>query len=99
MRKVADRYLPDSLSQRKKRGFEVNAFRRMQIDKRFFDGGFVRDQFRLSGDEANHLLETAGQPLIVKLMMLEVWGQLFIEDVPLPAVQDNLLSCAHVRAM
>jgi asparagine synthase (glutamine-hydrolysing) len=99
IRKVADRYLPVSLSQRKKRGFEVNAFRRRQVDKRFFDGGFLREQFRLTRDEANYLLETAGQPLTVKLMMLEVWGQLFIEDVPLATVQDNLLSCAHVRAM
>jgi len=98
LRKVADRYLPKSLSQRKKRGFDVNAFRRMHIDKRFFDSAFIKDQFKLSSNEANHLFETAAQPLTIKLMMLETWGRLFIENAPLAAVQEDLLSCTTIRS-
>lgn len=59
IRKVADRYLPKLLSQRKKRGFDVNAFRRMTIEKRFFDSGFITNQFKLSKNEATYLFETA----------------------------------------
>ena len=99
LRQVADRYLPKSLSQRKKLGFDVNAFRRMHIDNRFFDSSFVKDQFKLSNNEANHLFETAGQPLTIKLMMLEIWGRLFIDNVPLSAVQEDLQSYAVVRSI
>ena len=99
LRQVADRYLPKSLSQRKKLGFDVNAFRRMHIDNRFFDSAFVKNQFKLSNNEANHLFETAGQPLTIKLMMLEIWGRLFIDNAPLSAVQEDLQSYAVVRSI
>ena len=99
LRQVADRYLPKSLSLRKKLGFDVNAFRRMHIDNRFFDSSFVKDQFKLSNSEANHLFETAGQPLTIKLMMLEIWGRLFIDNMPLSIVQEDLQSYAVVRSI
>jgi hypothetical protein len=70
----------------------------MHIDKRFFDSAFIKDQFKLSGNEANHLFETAAQPLTIKLMMLEIWGRLFIENAPLAAVQEDLLSCTTIRS-
>jgi asparagine synthase (glutamine-hydrolysing) len=98
LRQVADRYLPKSLSQRKKLGFDVNAFRRMSIDKQFFNGNFIKDHFKLSRKEAEYLFETAAQPLSIKLMMLEMWGRLFIDDVPLSVVQDDLSSCASIRS-
>ena len=99
LRQVADRYLPKSLSQRKKLGFDVNAFRRMHINNRFFDSAFVKDQFKLSNNEANHLFETADQPLTIKLMMLEIWGRLFIDNVPISVVQEDLQSYAVVRSI
>lgn len=99
LRKVADRYLPKSLSQRKKLGFDVNAFRRMHIDKRFFDSAFIRDRFRLSDNEANHLFDGAGQPLTIKLMMLEIWGRLFIDNELLSEVQEDLLSYASIKSI
>ena len=99
LRKVADRYLPKILSQRKKRGFDVNAFRRMQIDKRFFESGFVKDHFKLSKNESDYLFETADQTLTNKLMMLEIWGRLFFHDDALSDVQQSLQSCASIRSI
>ena len=99
IRKVADRYLPKRLSQRKKRGFYVNAFRRMKIDKQFFNSGFVKEQFKLSDNALNYMIDSAQQQQINKLMMLEVWGRLFIHDIPLSGVQQQLRSSAIVKRM
>lgn len=99
IRKVVDRYLPKLLSQRKKCGFDVNAFRRMTIDKQFFDSGFITNQFKLSKNEVTYLFETAGQPLMIKFMMLEVWGRVFMEGAPLIEVQQGLQSSASIRSL
>lgn len=90
LRRVADRYLPKQLSQRKKWGFNVTAFDRMRIRKEYFKRSFVTDYFKLSSGEFDHLFETADQSLKVKLMMLEVWGQIFIEERALPVVRESL---------
>ena len=90
MRRVADRYLPKELSQRKKWGFRVTAFDRMGIRKEYFKRSFVTDYFKLSSAEFDYLFETANQTLKIKLMLLEAWGQIFIEDMGLPVVRESL---------
>lgn len=77
LRRVADRYLPKVLSQRKKRGFPVSAFRRMRMDSALFRNAFVPDCFQLSDGEFDFLMDGADQQLRTRLMMLEVWGQIF----------------------
>ncbi len=94
LRRVADRYLPQSLSHRKKRGFDVSAFRRMRIHPDFFDSGFVTGHFKLGRREADHLFATADRRLTGKLMMLEVWGRLFFQGATIESVQTDLGRCA-----
>jgi asparagine synthase (glutamine-hydrolysing) len=77
VRKVADRYLPRILSQRKKLGFPVNAYERMRVTPEFFMDGFVADHYRLSKPALVHLLESADRNFSVRLSMLEIWGRLF----------------------
>ena len=77
LRQVADRYLPRSLSRRKKRGFPVSAYRRLQVKRELFADSFLADHFKLSGDEVDFLLEGADQGLKSRLVMMEAWGQLF----------------------
>lgn len=36
---------------------------------------------------------------MIKLMMLEVWGRLFMEDAPLLEVQQGLQSFASIRSL
>jgi asparagine synthase (glutamine-hydrolysing) len=79
VRKVADRYIPRALSQRKKLGFPVNAYERMRITPAFFKGGFVADLYRLSEPALLHLLDNADRLFQVRLLMLEVWGRLFFQ--------------------
>ncbi|HSF77764.1 MAG TPA: asparagine synthase-related protein, partial [Steroidobacteraceae bacterium] len=47
IRRIADRYLPKALSQRKKLPFSVSAFHRMQIAREYFDNSFVAESFKL----------------------------------------------------
>ena len=90
LRRVADRYLPKALSQRKKRGFPVSAFRRMHIRRDFFKKSFVTDYFKLTESEFDLLIEDADQPLKTRLMMLEAWGQLFFGGLSPEALQERL---------
>jgi asparagine synthase (glutamine-hydrolysing) len=96
MRKVADRYLPNVLSQREKKGFIVSAFRRMTIDPDFFHASFVADQFKLNGREMAFLLDGADTRLKVKLMMLESWGRIFIHGAEPDTVREDLTRHARI---
>ncbi len=99
IRQVADRYLPKLLSRRKKRGFNVNAFGRMGVHNRFFESDFINSQFKLSKNEAAYLFDTADQPLKLKLMMLEVWGRLFMQNSSVSEVQQDLRSCVSIKSI
>jgi asparagine synthase (glutamine-hydrolysing) len=90
LRRVAERYLPRVLSARKKRGFEVSALFRMQIGTQYFRNSFIADFFRLSENETDLLVNSADQRLKIRLMMLEVWSQLFMEALPVAQVRDRL---------
>jgi asparagine synthase (glutamine-hydrolysing) len=77
LRAVADRYLPRSLSRRRKIGFPTNAYTRARCAPAFFEGGFIADFYRLGERSLAHLLEGADPDLRLRLLMLEAWGRLF----------------------
>lgn len=78
LRKVADRYLPKELSRRKKLGFEVKTFDRMRIPPAYFRNSFVANYFQLEKKEMEYLAENAEQSLLVALLLLDIWGEMFI---------------------
>jgi asparagine synthase (glutamine-hydrolysing) len=80
IREVARRYLPPELSQRKKLGFWVTAMDRMTVEEAYFKNSFVADLFGLAEREMAYLLETAEPSFRLKLMLLDVWGQLCIRS-------------------
>jgi asparagine synthase (glutamine-hydrolysing) len=91
VRKVADRYLPRTLSQRKKLGFPVNAYERMRVTPGFFMDGFVADHYRLSKPALAHLLDSADRNFQVRLAMLEIWGRLFFRGATEASLVSELL--------
>jgi asparagine synthase (glutamine-hydrolysing) len=99
VRKVADRYLPRALSQRKKIGFPVNAYDRMHCSPGFFARGFVADLYRLTERSLSHLLEISDRELRLRLLMLEVWGRLFFRGVVPSELKDDLLRSAAVTPL
>jgi asparagine synthase (glutamine-hydrolysing) len=90
LRKVADRYLPTRLSRRPKRGFPVSAFDRMRVEPGYFQDSFVSSYFRLGADELSQLLSQAHPPLVLRLLLFDVWGRLCVEDEDVDGIRRRL---------
>ena len=99
VRKVAGRYIPRHLSERKKLGFPVNAYDRMRVASRIFEEGFVVDHYRLSRRELQHLMGVANREFLVRLLMLEVWGRLFFRDTPESEMVNALWQSVSINAI
>lgn len=78
VRKVAQRYLPAALSQRRKRMFPTDSSQRLRISERFFEGSFVSDWFGLSRPRLRYLLDSASPELKRRLFHLDAWGHVCV---------------------
>lgn len=92
IREVASRRLPAALSGRPKRGFPVSIGRRLTVAPKFFVDGFLADVYDL--DEAALTLATGDGPSdwLTRLVLLEVWGQIFFNQAAPDAIRDTLLT-------
>ena len=90
LRKVADRYLPKELSRRRKRPFPVNAYERMTISQAFFEKSFIAELFGLSTRGIRYLLENASQDLKLKMIQLETWSHVCLNNLPGEQMADKL---------
>jgi len=97
LRQVADRYLPIALSRRPKVPWPSSAHDRMDIPQQFFQNSFVRDLFGFSKRELDFLTAKASHRLKLKLLHLEIWGQLFLNGSPAEEQVDNLRNHISVR--
>jgi asparagine synthase (glutamine-hydrolysing) len=82
LRKVAERYLPPALAQRRKRGFPINAHRRMDVSAEFFENSLVADLFDLDGKAMRYFVDHAGRAMRRRLLHLEVWAHACLHDAP-----------------
>ncbi len=80
IRKVADRYIPKNLSQRIKQGFWTTVFERMQISDSYFKESFVSNTLGLTDNQINSIIEKSDQDLKMRLLHLNVWGLICIEN-------------------
>jgi asparagine synthase (glutamine-hydrolysing) len=99
VRKVADRYIPRTLSRRRKIGFPTNAYDRMQCAPSFFKSGFVAELYRLDERALAHLLDVSARDFRVRLVMLEVWGRLFLRGASESELTAELLRLASVEPL
>jgi asparagine synthase (glutamine-hydrolysing) len=92
LRKVGERYLPRELSQRGKKPFPVNAYapQRMQIAPTFFENLLIAELFRLSANETQYLAEKATHNLKWKIVLLEVWSHVCLNDLPKESIVSKL---------
>jgi asparagine synthase (glutamine-hydrolysing) len=95
IREVAARRLPSGLAGRPKRGFPVSVSRRLAVSPKFFTDGFLADLYAL--DDAALSIVVAGGPSewLTRLILLEVWGQIFFRGASPEAQRENLN--AHVE--
>ncbi len=84
VRKVGERYLPESLTRREKKPFWVDAYGegRLIIKNEYFANSFIQELFNLSSGETTYFVEQASHDLRVKLMQLEVWAEVCLRGYP-----------------
>lgn len=90
LRQVAARYLPPQLSFRDKRGFPANTFQRMRISPEYFVSSSVADLFELSHNEVRFLTDRADRQVMLKLLHLDVWSDMFLKRRSKEAIRDRL---------
>ena len=79
VRKVADRYLNKSLSQRPKFGFWTTVFQRMQISPEFFVNSYVGDLLELTNKQIADIMDEGDQDIRLRLLHLDIWGRVCID--------------------
>jgi asparagine synthase (glutamine-hydrolysing) len=99
LRKVAERYLPMVLSQRKKRGFPIDAHARMEIPSEFFEDSFVAALFDLDRRATRYLVDHADRELKRRLLHLEVWAHVCLHDAPRNTIVAKLRNHIRVRPL
>ena len=97
LRKVAERYLPRSLSHRKKIPFIVDAFDRMTIAPLFFHKSLIADLFGLSTREVIYLSENADHEFRLQLVHLEVWLHVCLHNLAKQPIVDRLHNHTKIK--
>ncbi len=94
MRKVAAQRLPASLAARPKRGFPVSIGQRLTVSPKFLSDGFVADIYELDSAALALAMGDGPSGWLTRLILTEVWGQIFFRSADPEAVRDDLLSHA-----
>jgi asparagine synthase (glutamine-hydrolysing) len=95
VRKVADRYIPRKLSRRIKIGFWTTVFHRMRVAPKYFENSFTSELFETSREQINAIGELADQELGMRLLHLDIWGDVCLRDHSDQQVLEKLNK--HVR--
>jgi asparagine synthase (glutamine-hydrolysing) len=90
VRKVAERYLPDALVNKKKQGFPVHGLGNCKFDIGFFTDGFWQDFTGMSHHQLAFMMQHSGQGFVSKLAAAEMWGQLFVRQMPHEQLQEKI---------
>jgi asparagine synthase (glutamine-hydrolysing) len=95
LREVAGRRLPPRLAARPKRGFPVSIARRLTVSPKFFADGFLADVYALNSNAIAIATADGPSEWLTRLILLEVWGQIFFRGVRPDAIREDLLT--HVE--
>jgi asparagine synthase (glutamine-hydrolysing) len=92
LRKVGERYLPSELFRRVKRPFPINAYAgsRLRINSNYFNDSAFSELFDLSREQTSWMMERCPHHLKFKLLLFDVWAQLYLRDTPREAVLGQL---------
>jgi asparagine synthase (glutamine-hydrolysing) len=92
LRKVGERYLPNELFRRAKRPFPINAYAgsRLKIDSQYFSDSAFSEMFDLGRNDTAWMMEKCPHNLKFKLVLFEVWAQLYLKNASCEAVLAKL---------
>lgn len=97
VRKVAERFCDEQMAHMPKYAFRGSIYERMQVNPTYFHNGFVADWFGLDRRAIEMLVRSAPGKWIGRLVLLDVWGQIFCLETPFNKITQRLreyCSCA-----
>lgn len=96
VRKHAEKYLPDSLNYREKKGFPLYGLLHMKVKNGFFRDGFLQEMLGYGQAGTATLERETDRYLLAKLACVEVWGRLFVRNESIDAVRTRALQYLHI---
>ncbi len=94
LKQIAERYLPNEITQRRKLGFPTPLadYLRPLARPAFFAGGFCENELGLSHVGIEALLQSLDRSVsfVFGLVTLEIWGRLFIRGQPVEAIDERI---------
>jgi len=92
LRKVGERYLPSELFRRVKRPFPINAYAesRLRIHSKYFNDSAFSELFELNREQTSWMMNKCPHHLKFKLLLFDVWAQLYLRAKPREAVLSQL---------
>ena len=97
IREVAGRWIPRTLSHRTKIGFWTTIFERMDVRQSYFERSRIRDLFEIAAAEMGHVFRSADQDLRMRLLHLDVWMQVCLEQRGVAEAADKLAAHVSIR--
>lgn len=92
LKKVASIFLPKKLINRKKCGFSIPLKDWLNINKNFFEDGFVSQYLNFDSNICHELCHDSTD-LMWRLINIEIWGRIFILKQNKSVVKQQFLSC------
>jgi asparagine synthase (glutamine-hydrolysing) len=96
VRKHAEKYLPDSLNYREKKGFPLYGLLHMKVKDGFFRGGFLQEMLGLGDKGILSLERDTDRYLLAKLACVEVWGRLFVRNESIEHVSTKAMEFLRI---
>ncbi len=96
VRKVAEKYLPKEIFQKKKLGFTMHGLKNVRLKNNFFNNGWVAENLGLGKEEQNYMFERQDPYYIAKLASVEIFGQIFDYGKSHETVKEFILQNAEI---
>ena len=97
VRKHAEKYLPDSLNYREKKGFPLFGLLHMKIKPGFFQNGFLQNMLAVSEKGIRSLERETDRYLLAKLACVEIWGRLFVNHESISSVGEKAMQHLYIE--
>lgn len=97
VREVAARYIPRTLSHRKKLGFWTTVFKRLDISPAYFKDSYVSNLFGLQPGQIETVLAHGQGDLAVRLLHIDVWGDVCLDGKSEDQVVSKLRQHVRIR--
>lgn len=97
VRKAAEKYLPDQIVRKKKKGFPMYGHKFITIRDGFFRNGWVSDCLGLTKESLDFMTKTQDSYFIAKLASVEIFGRIYAFGHAFEEVTGHVLKFTQIR--